>query len=427
MLKIRLGRRDVLRLGTAGLLGGCMTERARASLVEAKAPAQSVIVVFLGGGLSHHDTFDPKPDAPAEVKGKYSTIATAEPGVRFGEKIPLLAARQQHYTLVRSGSHANDHHETATNWVLSGRFGSAFGDYPALGAVVSQQLGFRGELPPYVAIPRNPSFTWELGRSAFLGGRHESFKTGDPAQAGFGVEDLKSNHKRLPARNQRRETLRLAVDRLAREVESNDQLLTFDDFQKRAAGMVLSSSARQAFALDEEADRVKDRYGRTTFGQGCLLARRLVERGVRWITINHGGWDHHAKIYESLDKKLPELDWSLSAFLDDMRERGLLENTLVAVFGEFGRTPTLNKDAGRDHWGKAGSLIFAGAGTRPGLVLGATDKLGSYPTRRPVSPAEVAATLLSRMGIDPRQQIITPDGRPLEILDQGEPIRELFA
>ena len=136
MLKIRLGRRDVLRLGTAGLLGGCMTERARASLVEAKAPAQSVIVVFLGGGLSHHDTFDPKPDAPAEVKGKYSTIATAEPGVRFGEKIPLLEARQQHYTLVRSGSHANDHHETATNWVLSGRFCSAFGDYPALGAVV---------------------------------------------------------------------------------------------------------------------------------------------------------------------------------------------------------------------------------------------------------------------------------------------------
>ena len=144
------------------------------------------------------------------------------------------------------------------------------------------------------------------------------------------------------------------------------------------------------------------------------------------ITINHAGWDHHAKIFTSLDKKLPEFDWTLSGFLDDLRERGLLDTTLLAVFGEFGRTPTLNKDAGRDHWGKAGSLLFAGAGVKNGLVLGATDKLGAYPTRRPVSPPDVAATLLTRLGVDPQRQIITPDGRPLEILDQGEPVRELF-
>ena len=226
--------------------------------------------------------------------------------------------------------------------------------------------------------------------------------------------------------NESAANLRAAVDRLAKEVEANDQILTYDDFQQRAARMVLSPTARQAFALEEESDRLKDRYGRTTFGQSCLLARRLVERGVRWITINHAGWDHHAKIFTSLDKKLPEFDWTLSGFLDDLRERGLLDTTLLAVFGEFGRTPTLNKDAGRDHWGKAGSLLFAGAGVKNGLVLGATDKLGAYPTRRPVSPPDVAATLLTRLGVDPQRQIITPDGRPLEILDQGEPVRELF-
>ena len=431
MLTVRMGRRDSLRLGALGAFSGGLLQRLAAAPASAGKPrAKSVVLIFLGGGISHHDTFDPKPDAPPEVRGKYGTQATPVPGVRFTDKIPLLANRLPRYTLVRSGSHHNDHHETATNWVLSGRFGSPFGDYPAMGAVVSQQLGFRGELPPYVAIPKNPSFTWELGRSAFLGGRHESFKTGDPAPQNFRVDDLAAVPGMAASganRDRRRKNLREAVDGLARQVEANDQIQTYDAFQQRAAEMVLSPAARRAFSLESETDRTRERYGRTTFGQGCLLARRLVEGGVRWITVNHAGWDHHAKIFEGLDKKLPEFDRALSAFLDDMGERGLLEETLVAVFGEFGRTPTLNKDAGRDHWGKAGSLLFAGAGTRPGLVLGATDKLGGFPTRRPVGPADVAATLLDSLGIDPKRQITTPDGRPLEILDQGEVVRELFA
>lgn len=427
MFTVHLGRRDFLRVGGLGALSGALLQRSMPAMAGAVEPrAKSVVLVFLGGGISHHDTFDPKPDAPPEVRGKYGTLPTTQPGIRFSDKIPMLASRLKDYTLVRSGSHNNDHHETATNWVLSGRFGSPFGDYPAMGAVVSQQLGFRGELPPYVAIPRNPSFTWELGRSAFLGGRHESFKTGDPAQSGFRVEDLTTNNPAQSIRDNRRKDLRTAVDGLARQIEANDQMLTYDTFQERAAGMVLSPSARKAFSLDQEPERIRNRYGRTTFGQACLLARRLVESGVRWITVNHAGWDHHAKIFENLDKKLPEFDWTLSAFLDDMRERGLFQDALVAVFGEFGRTPTLNKDAGRDHWGKAGSLLFAGAGTKPGLVLGGTDKLGAYPTRRPVGPADVAFTLLSSLGIDPTRQITTPDGRPLEILDQGEELRELF-
>jgi hypothetical protein len=329
--------------------------------------------------------------------------------------------------LVRSGAHNNDHHETATNWVLCGRFGSAFGDYPAMGAVVAHETGFTGKLPRYVSIPRNPSFTWELGKSAFLGGRYESFKTGDPNDPNFKVQDVAVTEPLSPARSQRRQTLLQAVDGLAREVQGNDQIATYDEFHQRAAEMVLSSEARNAFAIEQEDVRLRDRYGRSTFGQSCLLGRRLIERGVRFVTVNFGGWDHHAKIWDGLGKKLPEFDLGFSALLGDMEERGLLADTLVLAFGEFGRTPKINKDAGRDHWGPAASLLFAGASVRGGLVLGATDKQGAYVTRRPVTPADVACTVYESLGIDPCKHLFTPDGRPVEILDKGETVRELFA
>ncbi len=390
------------------------------------ARAKNVILVYLGGGISHHDSFDPKPSAPAEVKGSYGTIPTVIPGISFTEKIPLLAKSLGQATLVRSGSHNNDHHETATNWVLSGRFGSPFGDYPAIGAVVAQEKGFTSSLPPYVAIPRNPSFTWELGKSAFLGGRFESFRTGDPNQAKYQVEDVSLADDFSPKRAARRATLAQSIDHLARQVEQNDQLATFDEFSQRAANLILSSEAKIAFAIDREPEKLRDRYGRNTFGQSCLLARRLVERGVHFATVNYGGWDHHAHIFKSLDNKLPEFDRGLSALMQDLEERGLFANTLLAVFGEFGRTPKINKDAGRDHWGQAGSLWFAGAGVKKGQVLGATDKMGAFATRRPVTPADVCYTILDSLGIDPRKQIQSPDGRPLEILDQGNTIKELF-
>src|SRR5439155_125505 len=222
--------------------------------------------------------------------------------------------------------HNNDHHETATNWVLCGRFGSAFGDYPAMGAVVAHETGFNGKLPPYVAVPRNPSFTWELGKSVFLGGRCESFKAGDPNAKDYRVQDLTPGETLSEKRTRRRENLLQAVDQLARKVEDNDQIATFDAFHQRAAQMVLSSEAR-------------------------------------------------------------------SALVEDMHQRGLMKETLLVCFGEFGRTPKMNKDAGRDHWGPAASLLFAGAGVKPGQVIGATDKQGAYVTRRPVRPADVAWTI----------------------------------
>jgi uncharacterized protein (DUF1501 family) len=424
MLDLRLSRRDFVRVGAAGALTLPTLLQARESN---KSRAKSVLLVFLGGGLSHHDSFDPKPDATAEVRGKYTTIGTSVPGLRVTEMLPKMAKVMHKLTLVRSGAHNNDHHETATNWVLSGRFGSAFGDFPAIGAVVAHESGFTGRLPPYVSVPRNPSFTWELGKSAFLGGRYESFKTGDPNTREFKVQDVAPAEALTAKRSDRRKSLLAAVDELAKKVEGNDLISTYDEFHQRAAAMVLSKDARGAFAIDEENDRLRDRYGRTTFGQSALLARRLVERGVKFVTVNFGGWDHHAKIWDGLKGRLPEFDAGFSTLIDDMHSRGLLKDTLVVCMGEFGRTPKINKDVGRDHWGQAASLLFAGAGVKEGAVLGATDKQGAFVTRRPVAPADVAYTIFDSLGIDPRKSLVTPDGRPIEILDQGDTVRELFA
>ena len=425
-----MSRRDFLRVGALGGLGLTLPALLRSEALAAErrgARAKSVLLVYLGGGLSHHDSFDPKPDAPAEVRGQYQTIDTCLPGVRFGEKLPLLAKALDKISLVRSGSHNNDHHETATNWVLCGRFGSAFGDYPAMGAVVAYEMGFCSQLPPYVAVPRNPSFSWELGKSAYLGGRYESFKAGDPSEANYKVQDVSPNEDVTAKRAERRKSLLGAVDDLAKQVQDNDQIATYDEFHQRAATMLLSSEARGAFAIEAESDRLRERYGRTTFGQSCLLGRRLIERGVRFVTVTYGGWDHHKAIFDNLNKKLPEFDQGFSALLEDMDTRGLLADTLVLAFGEFGRSPKINKDAGRDHWGPAASLVFAGAGVTRGQVVGSTDKMGSFANRRPVAPADVACTVYEALGIDPRKMLPSPDGRPVQILDTGETIKELYA
>ncbi len=425
-------RRDFIRIGALGPIGLTLSKFLAASntfaqpLIQPARQARSVILVFLGGGLSHHDSFDMKPDALEEIRGKYGSIPTSVPGLRIGELLPRMAKVMKKVCLVRSGSHENDHHETATNWVLSGRFGSPFGDYPAIGAVVASQTGFSSVLPPYVVIPKNPSFTWELGKSAFLGGRYESFKVGDPNQKNYQVRDLTPDKSSTPMVQNRRQSLLKAVDGLARRIEGSDQLATYDQFQRKAAEMVLSSRAQEAFAVEREPDWIRDAYGRSTFGQSCLMARRLVENGVRFCTVNYGGWDHHKDIFPSLDKKLPEFDLGFSALIDDLDARGLLEETLVVALGEFGRTPKVNKDAGRDHWGRAGSLLFAGPGIGRGKVVGATDAEGAFVTEDPVRPADVAFTIYQALGIPPRGHIRTPDGRPMEILNEGGLIEALY-
>lgn len=424
-------RRQMLRVGCLAPLGLSLSHllAARADGAEVAPPrkAKSVILVFLGGGMSHHDTFDPKPNAAEEIRGKYGVINTNVAGCQITERLPQMAKCMDKVALVRSGAHNNDHHETATNWVMSGRFGSPFGDYPAVGAVVAHETGFSGLVPPYVSVPNNPSFTWELGRSAFLGGRYESFKAGDPNSGGYKVRDLARQQTLSEPSLVRRKNLLAAVDSLSRQVQGNDQIATYDEFQKRAAEMILSPEAQASFDIEREKVETRDRYGRTTFGQSCLLARRLVEGGVTFVTINYGGWDHHGKIFEGLDKKLPEFDQGFSALIEDMHTRGLLDDTMVVCMGEFGRSPKVNKDAGRDHWGPAASMLFAGAGVQPGQVIGATDDTGGYVVKDPATPADVAATIYTALGISPRKQIFTPDGRPLEILDQGARIDGLYS
>jgi len=428
-----VSRRDFLRIGglapfglsLAGLLANTPTS---AQIANALRPrAKSVLLVFLGGGISHHDTFDPKPDATEEIRGKYKSIRTSVTGLHVTELLPKLATVMHKVCLVRSAAHENDHHETATNWVLSGRFGSPFGDYPSMGSVVAHETGFASCLPPYVAIPKNPSFTWELGKSAWLGGRYESFKTGDPNAKDFKVRDLAIQTSVTPGSVDRRRTLLQAVDTLATRIQGNDQLTTYDQFSRKASEMVLSSAAQNAFAMDRESEPMRDAYGRTEFGQSCLLARRLIESGVRFVTLNYGGWDHHAKIFDNLEKKMPVFDQAMAALIEDLDQRGLLEDTLLLCMGEFGRTPKINKDAGRDHWGRAGSLLFAGAGVQRGKVLGATDRDGAFVTDRPVRPADVCFTVYDALGIDPKKRLLTPEGRPVEILDEGSTVRELYS
>lgn len=425
-------RRHFLRVGGIAACGLSMGSLIRAQAAQGEAGrglprrAKSVILVYLGGGMSHHDTFDPKPHAIEEVRGKYQPIDTNVAGLQVGELLPRMAQTMDKVCLHRGGAHNNDHHETATNWVMSGRFGSAFGDWPAMGAVAAHESGFPGTLPPYVAIPKNPSFTWELGKSAFLGGRYESFKAGDPNEANYRVRDVARSEPLSQVRVDRRQSLLDAVDGLARRIEGNDQLSAYDQFQRRATEMVLSGEARDAFAIDAEKRDLRDRYGRTTFGQSCLLARRLVERGVNFVTVNFGGWDHHGKIFDGLDQKLPDFDQGFSALITDMHDRGLLDDVLVLAMGEFGRSPKINKDAGRDHWAPAASLLFAGAGVIPGRVLGETDHEGGHVIDSPIRPADVACTVYRALGIDPRIDLYTPDGRPVSILDEGELIEALY-
>lgn len=426
-LRNGVSRRNFLRVGALAPLGLALPELLAAEANSQRGRAKSVILLFLGGGLSHHDSFDMKPDAVEQIRGKYQSIATNVPGLRICELLPKTAQVMDKLTLVRSGTHENDHHETATNWVLSGRFGTPFGDHPAIGAVVAHETGFTGVVPPYVAVPRNPSFTWELGKSVWLGGRCESFKAGNPNDAKYRVRDLAVPTSVTPQMLDRRKSLLAAVDQLAEKVKRNDQLETYDEFSRKAAEMVLSPQAQAAFAIDREDANTRDSYGRNEFGQSALLARRLVENGVRFVTINYGGWDHHDEIFKGLDRKLPEFDQGFSALVNDLDQRGLLDDTLVLTMGEFGRTPKVNDKAGRDHWGRAGSMLWAGAGVARGRVIGATDKNGAFVTDRPVSPADVAWTVYDALGIDPAKELLTPEGRPVSILAEGATVTELFS
>ncbi len=428
-----VSRRSFVRLGALSVLGLTLPELLRVEAAQAAekvangAKAKNVLLIYLGGGLTHHDTFDPKPDAPQEIRGKYGVISTGLAGIKFSDKMPELAKCTDIFALCRSQVTGSDHHETAAQWMLTGNYGvMQGGDYPSIGSIVTHETSPLNTLPPYVAVPKNHSFTWELGKAAWLGERYESFKTNNPSDKDWKVPNLSLLADVPQDRLNRRQGMLKAIDNLARKVDASDQLASMDTFYQRATQMLLSSEARQAFDLTKEPDKVRDAYGRDTWGAQALLSRRLIEGGVRFVLLGQGGWDMHSNIFPSCDNSLPHLDHSIATLLKDMRDRGLLKDTLVAMYGDFGRTSKINKDNGRDHWGNAGVMLFAGAGVRGGQVIGATDERGEYVTERPIRPPEVAATIYSALGIDYDKALVTPQGRPVRILPECEPIKELW-
>ncbi len=427
-------RRHFVRAGALSVLGLSLPELLRieaaqaADKVAARAKAKSVLLIYLGGGITHHDSLDPKPDAPQEIRGKYGVIPTGIAGVRFSAKMPQLAKCTDLFALCRGQVTGSDHHETAAQWMLTGNYGvMQGGDYPSIGSIVSHEVAPANTLPPYIAIPRNHSFTWELGKAAWLGERFESFKAGDPADGNWKVPNLSLLAGVPEQRLSRRQSMLKVIDNLAKRVEGSDQLASMDAFYQRAAQMLLSSEARNAFDLGKETDKTQEAYGKTDrWGKQALLSRRLIEAGVRFVMLSYSAWDHHANIFGACDTMLPGFDRAVAALLRDMQDRGLLKETLVAMYGDFGRTSKINKDNGRDHWGNAGVMLFAGAGVRGGQVIGTTDERGEYVTDRPIRPPEVAATIYHALGIDHEKQLVTPQGRPIALLPECEHIKELW-
>jgi len=420
-------RRDFLQLGMLSALGMSVTDLLRWQALAAPAKRDiSCILIWLDGGPSHLDMFDPKPNAPKEVRGPFGVTPTALPGVRISEHLPLTAKAMGEIALVRSLTHELGNHNTGRHYLMTGHRPTPVVAYPSLGSVLAKETGFKRQLPPYVIVPQPV----EYSQAGYLPGAYGPFSVGgDPSKPDFRVRDLNAPEGvSITAEAQRRDALR-QLDEFSREVEDSPVTEARDAFYEQAYRLLGSPAAKAAFDLNKEPGQLRNRYGRKLIGQGCLLARRLVESGARFVTVVDRGWDTHQDIARNLPDarfrgsgKLPALDRAYSTLLADLRERGLLESTLVVLMGEFGRTPKINNRAGRDHWPRAGFVSFAGGGVNGGQVIGATDAHGEVPTDTPVRPEDVAHSMLRLLGVDPNQQYTAPGGRPLKILEKGKMI-----
>ena len=436
-------RRDVLRAGTLGPLGVGLVDllagnAARASVAR---PATSVVLLFMWGGPSHLDTWDPKPNAPAEVRGPFRSVPTSVPGVHVSEHFPRLAARAHRYAIVRSMSHTDPAHLSPVHHLLTGRVarkpnsdadGASRLDWPCLGAVVKKLSPGPEAVPPAVTLPWAVSHPAAPGGVApgqnggWLGPAFDPFLvTGDPNAPGFRVAGLGGPADVPPARLTGRAALLDRLDRAPAPAGPHAQL------RHKALDLLASPAVSAAFDLSREPAATRDRYGRHAHGQSCLLARRLVEAGTRLVTVNfpddgHAFWDTHGNNFPSLRTRLmPPADAGFGALLDDLDARGLLDETLVVWVGEFGRTPRI-ENGGRQHWPRCYSAVLAGGGVRGGMVYGASDKIGAYPTESPVSPADLTATMYRALGIDPEAPILDRLRRP-QVLTDGRAVRAIFA
>jgi hypothetical protein len=440
-----MNRRDMLRVGMLSTLGLSLPELLHAEAARAaggpavassrpKASDPSCILIYLAGGPAHQDMFDLKPDAPAEVRGEFKPIKTNVPGIEICEHLPRLAKTMQRFSIIRTLSHTNAGHGGGAHYMCTGRHPTPVfqetttrpnNEHPFYGAVVARMKGIKRDLPPFISLPMLLTY----GGPAFMGPAYMPFVIeSDPASPSFSVRDLASAPGVGYSRAEERRRLRSALDAQngAALAKPNPGVGAMDTFYHKAYDLVTSDAARKAFDIHRESDKVRDDYGRTTFGQSALMARRLVEAGCRFVSIDHGGWDNHTTIFPTLKGDLlPQVDSGLGALFRDLDDRGLLDSTLVVMFGEFGRTVRVNKDGGRDHWPNTGMVLIGGGGIRNGVVVGKTDANAEYPVERPVKPEDLAATIYRCMGVDYTAIVQTPLGRPVQIVTDGEPIQEL--
>ena len=441
-------RRSFMQVGVSALGGLSLVGFNRldaAGAVQSTAKIKNCITLFLVGSPGHLDTWDMKPDAPEDIRGAFKPISTNVPGVQICEHFPLMARMMDKVALVRSLYHATGaSHENGQRWMMTGHDFSPANPQPCAGSVISRLYGPRGNLPANILLPAKigntggpPSRSQE---AAYLGSAHEPFiLTGDPALSGFKVNNLEPPAGQTEFRVESRRKLLKELDDVQRRTETS-RTLERDTAYARAFNLLTSPEAKKAFDLGNESDKLRDRYGRNTFGQSCLMARRLIENGARFITVNHFDtvfgmtcWDMHAdgggldNTYADYERHLcPQFDLALTALVDDLDQRGMLDETVIAVFSEFGRTPKINVKGGRDHYPSAFTNFFVGGGIRGGQVIGSTDKIGAAPHDRPVQPPQMLATLYRALGIDLETTMMPgPGNRPVRLIE-AEPIHELF-
>ncbi len=426
-----LGRRGFMTVGAFGGLGLTMGDLFRQrALADQKqydfleAKAESVIHIYLPGGIAHQETFDPKPYSPLEYRGELKPIKT-KTGDIFSETVPRLASISDRLTVIRSMSHGEAAHERGTHNMFTGYKPSPALIFPSFGSVVSHEYGPRNDLPPYVAVPSTAN---EFAGTGYLSSSYGPFSLGaDPANAGFRVQDLNLTNGVDAARFQRRRSALDAVNSYFADKQKSDNIAAMDTFYQRAYSLISSDKAREAFNIEAEDAAMRDRYGRNAAGQRLLMARRLVESGVRFVTVTYGGWDMHNQISAGMRRDMPPLDQALAALIEDLESRGLLSKTLVMVSSEFGRTPKINNEAGRDHWPKVFSVMLAGGGVKGGLVYGASDATATEPEFDPVSPEDLATTMYQLLGIVADKELMSPGDRPIEICDGGKVIQDILA
>lgn len=413
----------------------------------AQANDKSVILIWLDGGPSQFETYDPKPEAPSDYRGPWGDIKTNVPGIRFSEMLPEQAKHADKMAIIRSVHHDTGDHFAAAHWMLTGRFGSTSANkaqvHPSIGSCVSKLAGSRqAGLPAYVGLPAAESVYLYPGYqgAAYLGDAYNPFQLNlkqkylasnykNPIQPPPILANMAGNVERTTGRAQ----LLGSLDQLSRKLDAGGTMHSMDQYQQEALAMILGGNAGEAFDIEKESDKIRDRYGRGPWGHYSLMARRLVESGVRFVTVDMPHWDTHANLKSSLEVRLPVLDQAVSGLIQDLDERGLMDEVLVVIMGEFGRTPKLNKGLpgrpvpGRDHWGQAMSVVMAGGGLKMGQIVGATNPKGEHPIERPLRPDDVLATIYHVLGIDPKG-ITFPDysGRPVHLLDNGKPIAELI-